>query len=156
MIKSGFYNSKNDDRLYNADQMNMPYKKIISNGVIPVPSSAFQVMASDGMAVQILAGNGLFGDRWAENDAPIIMQLDAAHATLDRIDLIVVRSDSSESVRDTGVFIKKGTPASSPVAPAIERGTYIQEYALAEVKVTKGALWFLHFSDPAGGYIDTI
>lgn len=139
MLKSGFYNSKNLDRLYNADMMNMPYKKIISNGVIPKPSSAFQVMASNGMAVQILAGNGLFGDRWAENDAPIIVQLDAAHATLDRIDLIVVRSDSSESVRDTGIFVKKGTPASSPVAPAVERSTYIQEYALAEVKVGKGA-----------------
>lgn len=139
MIKSGFYNSKNLDRLYNADQMNMPYKKIISNGVIPVPSSAFQVMASSGMAVQIMAGNGLFGDRWAENDAPIVMELDPAHATLDRIDLIVVRSDSNESVRDTGIFIKKGTPASSPVAPAIERSTYIQEYALAEVKIKKGS-----------------
>lgn len=139
MIRSGFYNSKNQDRLYSADEMNMPYKKIVSNGVIPVPSSAFQVMASSGMAVQIMAGNGLFGDRWAENDAPIIVELDAAHATLDRIDLIVVRSNSSESVRDTDIFIKKGTPASSPVAPEIERSTYIQEYALAEIRVGKGS-----------------
>lgn len=139
MIRSGFYNSKNNDRLYNADHMNMPYKKLISNGVIPVPSSAFQVMENDGMAVQIMPGNGLFGDRWAENDAPIVLELDAAHATLDRIDLIVVRSDNSESVRDTDVFIKKGAPSSAPVAPEVERNAYIQEYALAEIKVSKGS-----------------
>lgn len=138
MIKSGFYNSKNKDREYYAEDINMPYKRIISNGVIPVPSSSWQVMAGDGMAVKVKPGNGLFGDKWAENDADLTVTIDAAHSTLNRIDLIVVRADKNESVRDTGVFVIKGTPASSPVVPAITRDDYIDEYALAEIKVNKG------------------
>lgn len=138
MIRSGFYNSKSNDRPYYAEDINMPYKKIITNGVIPVPSSAFQVLAAEGMAVKIAPGNGLFGDRWAENTADLTLEIEAAHATLNRIDLIVIRSDSTETVRDTGAFVIKGTPASTPVAPQITRSDYIQEYALAEVRVNAG------------------
>ena len=139
MIRSGFYNSKSNDRQYYADDINMPYKRLVSNGVIPVPSSAFQVLAAGGMAVKIAAGNGLFGDRWAENTTDLTLELEPAHVTLNRIDLIVIRSDNTETVRDTGAFIIKGTPATSPVAPKINRTEYIQEYALAEVMVKAGA-----------------
>lgn len=138
MIKSGFYNSKGNDRQYYAEDINMPYKKIISNGVIPVPSSAFQVLAAEGMAVKIAPGNGMFGNRWAENTTDLVLEIDAAHATLNRIDLIVIRSDSTETVRNTDAFIIKGTPASAPVAPKITRSDYIQEYVLAEVRVNAG------------------
>lgn len=139
MIRSGFYNSKSNDRQYYADDINMPYKRLVSNGVIPVPSSAFQVLAAGGMAVKIAPGNGLFGDRWAENTTDLTLEVEPAHATLNRIDLIVIRSDNTETVRNTGAFIIKGTPATSPVAPEIARTEYIQEYALAEVMVKAGA-----------------
>lgn len=138
-IRAGFFNSVNGDRLYNAADMNMPYKKLISNGVISDTSSALQVTAGSGLTVNVQPGSGLFGDGWAVNDAPIALTLDAAHSTLNRIDLIVIRRDDNEDVRDAGVFIKKGTPASSPTAPAVERSTYIKEYALAEVYVAKQA-----------------
>lgn len=138
-IRSGFFNSLNDDRLYNAADMNMPYKKLISNGVIPDVSDALQVVASSGLTVNVKAGSGLFGDGWAVNDAPVALTLDASHATLDRIDLIVMRRDDNENVRATDLFIKKGTPASSPVAPTVERSTYIKEYALAEIHINAGA-----------------
>lgn len=134
-IRAGFFNSVNGDRLYNAADMNMPYKKLISNGVIPDVSSALQVMAAGGLTVTVQEGCGLFGDGWTVNDAPVALTLAAAHPTLNRIDLIVIRRDDNEDVRDTGVFVIKGTPASSPVAPGIERSTYIKEYALAEIYV---------------------
>ena len=138
-ISAGFFNSVNGDRLYNAADMNMPYKKLISNGVIPDTSSSLQVTAAGGLTVNVQAGSGLFGDGWAYNDAPVSLTLDVAHSTLSRIDLIVMRRDDNEDVRATGVFIKKGTPASSPVAPEIERSTYVKEYALAEVYVPSQA-----------------
>ena len=138
-IRAGFFNSVNGDRLYNAADMNMPYKKLISNGVIPDTSSSLQVTAAGGLTVNVQPGSGLFGDGWAVNDAPVALTLDAAHSTLDRIDLIVIRRDDNEDVRNTNVFVKKGTPASSPAAPAVERSTYIKEYALAEIRVAKQA-----------------
>lgn len=136
-ISSGFFNSVNGDRLYNAADMNMPYKKLISNGVIPETSSSLQVMAGNGLTVNVQSGSGLFGDGWCYNNAPISLTVDSAHPTLDRIDLVVMRRDDNEDVRNTGVFIKKGTPASVPRAPEIERSTYIKEYALAEIYVSK-------------------
>lgn len=138
-VRGGFYNSLNDDRLYSAADMNLPYKKLISNGVIPDVSTALQVVASSGLTINVLAGSGLFGDGWAVNDAPVALTLDAAHSTLNRIDLVVMRRDDNENVRATDLFIIKGTPGSSPVAPAVERSTYIKEYALAEIYVKAGA-----------------
>ncbi len=138
MIRSGFYNSKNNDRAYFAEDMNMPYKKIITNGVIPNPSSSFQVLAAGGMAIKISAGNGIFGDTWAENVADLVLPIEAAHATLDRIDIVVIRSDKSEAVRGTDAFIIKGTPATTPKAPQITRNDFVNEYCLAEVKVNAG------------------
>lgn len=137
-MKSGFYNSKDGDRKYNAADLNQPYKRIISNGVVPVPGNSLQVTAVDGMAIQVEAGFGIFGDGWAENDAPVTLTLNAAHSTLNRKDLIVVRRDDSESVRTTDFYVKTGTPATNPVAPTLERSAYIKEYALAEVYVGKG------------------
>lgn len=34
MISCGFFNAVNGDRTYNAEQMNNPYKRIVSNGVL--------------------------------------------------------------------------------------------------------------------------
>lgn len=138
-LRSGFYNSIGSDREYYADDMNMPYKKIITNGVIPVPSSSLQVMARSGLTVTVKPGNGLFADKWLENDADIVLTHEAAHATLARIDLVVVRVNENESVRNTSIVIIKGTPASNPVAPSYNRTTYINDYVLAQVKINAGA-----------------
>lgn len=137
-LRSGFYNDVNNDRLYTAEDINMPYKRLISNGVIPVPSSSFQVMANDGMSIKISPGNGLFGDKWAENDADLVLTHDAAHATLNRIDLVVIRANDNEAVRAAEAMIIKGTPASNPVAPSYNRTTYINDYVLAQVRINAG------------------
>lgn len=139
MIRSGFYNSKNSDRTYYAEDINMPYKKIVTNGVIPNPSSSFQVYAAGEMTVKVSAGNGLFGDTWAENTADIVLPIEAAHATMNRIDIVVIRSDKTESVRATDAFVITGTPATTPTAPEITRDDFINEYCLAEVYVDAGA-----------------
>lgn len=134
-MKSGFHNSINGDRKYNAEDMNRPYKDIVSNGVFPNPSTQFQVLASSGMSVSVSAGGGLFGNGWAYNDAPVLLTLDSAEATLSRIDAIVVKRDESESVRDTVLYVKKGTPAQNPVRPTMTRNEYVSEYCLATIVV---------------------
>lgn len=138
-LRFGFFNSVNSDREYYADDMNMPYKKILRNGVIPVPSSSMQVFANGGLKTKVSPGNGIFADKWLENDADIVLTHDAAHATLGRVDSVVVRVDENEAVRNVSIKINKGTPASNPVAPAIMRTEYINEYQLAAVRIPAGA-----------------
>lgn len=137
-MRSGFHNSINGDRKYNAQDMNMPYKDIISNGVFPNPSNQLQVTASSGMTVSVGVGGGLFGGGWAFNESAELVTLDSAEATLSRIDAIVVRRDDSEAVRNTTLIYKKGSPASSPVAPEMTRNDTINEYCLATIKITPG------------------
>lgn len=135
-IKSGFHNSINGDRKYNAEDMNRPYKDILSNGVFPNPSDQLQVFASSGMTVSVSSGGGLFGNGWAYNDAPVLLTLDPPEATLNRIDAVVIRRDDSESVRDTILTIKKGTPAQTPVRPTMVHDEYVDEYCLATIRIT--------------------
>lgn len=135
-MKSGFHNSINGDRKYNAEDMCRPYKDILSNGVFPNPSDQLQVFASSGMTVSVSSGGGLFGKGWAYNDAPVLLTLDSPEATLSRIDAIIVRRDDSESVRDTILTVKKGTPSTNPIAPTMVHNDYIDEYCLATIKVT--------------------
>ena len=69
-ITGGFFDSVNKDRLYTANQMNMPYKRVISDGVFPNknggPSGDFQVAAVSGMVVSVATGNAMIGGKWAE------------------------------------------------------------------------------------------
>ena len=137
-MKSGFHNSINGDRKYNAEDMNRPYKDIVSTGVFPNPSDQLQVFASSGMTVSVSAGGGLFGNGWAYNDASVLLTLDQAEATLSRIDAIVIKRDESEAVRDTVLEIKKGTPAQNPVRPTMIHDDYVDEYCLATILITPG------------------
>lgn len=137
-MKSGFHNSINGDRKYNAEDMNRPYKDIVSNGVFPNPSTQLQVFASSGMTVSVSPGGGLFGNGWAYNDASVLLTLDQAETTLSRIDAIVIKRDETEAVRDTVLEIKKGTPASSPVAPQMIHDDYVDEYCLATIFIAPG------------------
>lgn len=137
-IRSGFFNSVDGDRKYNADDMNRPYKNLIANGVFPNPSTNLQVLVSSGMTVQVLEGDGLFGGGWANNDAPVLLTLAPGETNLNRIDAIVIARDTSELVRSTTVYIKKGTPSSAPVAPTMIRNDYLNEYCLATVRVNSG------------------
>lgn len=134
-IKSGFHNSINGDRKYNAEDMNRPYKDIVSNGVFPNPSTQLQVFASSGMTVSVSAGGGLFGNGWAYNEATTLLTLNQAEATLPRIDAIVLRRDESEAVRDSVLMVKKGTPSQSPVRPEMVRDDYVNEYCLATIMI---------------------
>ncbi len=137
-MRGGFFNSVDGDRLYNAADMNMPYKNLISNGVFPNPSSNLQVMTSSGMTVQVLEGGGMFGDSWAYNDAPVLLTLDDAPANLNRVDAIIAKWDNTEPVRAVTLEVKKGTPASEPSVPAMIRGDSVNEYCLATVRITPG------------------
>ena len=137
-LKSGFHNSINGDRKYNAEDMNRPYKDIVSNGVFANPSTHLQVLESADMVVSVSPGGGLFGSGWAYNDAPVLLTLDQAEATLSRIDAVIVKRDDSELVRNSTLEIKKGTPAEIPVAPQMTRDDLVNEYCLATILIAPG------------------
>lgn len=138
-ITYGFFNSVNGDRKYNADDISNYFLKLISNGVFATPSNAMQVQANTGMTVQVSAGWGFIQCKWINNSAPYLLTLDASDVVLNRIDRVVLRLNASTSVRTMSIAIKKGTPASNPVAPTLTRVTGgIWELSLAQIYVGAG------------------
>ena len=87
-VSFGFFDSVNDDRLYNADDISNYFVKLITNGVFATPASAMQVQSNSGMTVKVSAGWGFISCKWVHNDAPYILTLDALDMVLNRIDLI--------------------------------------------------------------------
>ena len=140
-VKYGFFNSRLvdgvQDRLYNALDITSYFDKIIGNGVFVNPANSLQIMASSGLQVICKPGKGWIDGFYIVNDADLPMTIEAADVTLNRIDRIVFRLDKAN--RNMSVVIKKGTPATSPVAPGVTRTEEIKEYSLATVYVAKQA-----------------
>ncbi len=137
-ITSGFHNSKNGDRVYSASQMNEPYKHLVSNGVVPNPSDSLLVSPGNGLTVVVNSGFALIGSGWIRVNGSETIALDPAESTLKRIDMICLRWDDTDSVRTGTIVYKKGTPASSPVAPTLEKNDLVEELCLAKITMNAG------------------
>lgn len=137
-IKSGFFNSVGGDRSYKADFFAEYFASFIADGVFPNPSTGLQVMANTGMTVNIKAGKAWIKGYYFANDADYTLQLDVADGVLKRIDRIGLRLDFLS--REIVPVIIKGTFASSPVAPALQRDADAYEIALADVLINNGAI----------------
>lgn len=107
-------------------------------GIHPSMGDEFRVhqAASPNMTVVVEPGTacipgteaGSQGNYWAYNDAAVTLSITAAHATLPRIDIVVVNVRDtfySGSFNDSQLQVITGTPASSPVAPAAPNNAII-------------------------------
>lgn len=123
------------DREYSSGDFTKYLKGLVGSGVFPIPSNNLQVYAGTGMNVMVRPGMGWIDGHKLENDADFDLSIDAADVTLNRIDRVVMRLDVNNRLMD--IYVKKGTNASQPVAPSLERTDYIKEYSLAEITVNK-------------------
>ena len=136
-ISYGFFNSINQDRTYNADQMSEYFDGLVSNGVYESVGSAMQVTAGEGLAVNVQSGRAIIDCKWIKNDAAQAITLTAAHVLLPRYTAIVIRLDRSS--RMISIVAKDGTPASDPEKPSMTDDGQITELCLAYVYVGANA-----------------
>ena len=134
---SGFFNSVNGDRRYKAEDFADYFAAFIANGIFPNPSTGLQVITKENMTVTVKMGRAWINGYEYKNTSDLDKELDIADGVLNRIDRIVIRWINSE--RTVYCVIKKGTFASSPVAPALQRDVDAYELALADIKVKAGA-----------------
>lgn len=137
-IRSGFFNSVNGDRKYDASRFAEYFASFIGNGVFPQPNNNLQVIANNDMTVTIKAGKAWINGYILINDDDYILEIDPADGVLNRIDRIVARYDVVD--REIRLEVKKGTFASNPVAPALQRDSDAYELALADIYVGAGVL----------------
>lgn len=98
-------------------------------------SNSLQVTADTGMKVAVQKGGcNIEGSKGFE-DTVRSFTLSAAHSSLKRIDRIVARMDTSDSVRSVELYLKEGSPSSTPVAPDIIRESNYYEIVLADILI---------------------
>ena len=127
------------DRVYLAESFAKYFASFIGNGIFGGKSNELMVKqktAAD-MSVRVLSGQGWINGYWYENDNELSLAIDIADGVLNRIDIIVLRWDNSERV--IRLAVKKGTSATSPSAPTIQRGADLYELKLAQVYIKAGA-----------------
>ena len=139
-IRSGFFNSVNGDRKYDARRFAEYFASFIGNGIFPNPSTNLQVVAQTipDMTVIVRPGKAWINGYILINDDDYILQLEPADGVLNRIDRVVARYDTAD--REIRLEVKKGTFASSPVAPALQRDVDAYELGLADIYVGKGII----------------
>ena len=140
-VKAGFFDAINKDRTYSADDMNKPYRKLISEGVFATPkgtaSNYLQVLtATDGMNVIVKAGCGLIGEKWFENPSDLTITISQNTQTLTRIDSIIAQMDKTQAGRCGNIVYRTGTASSNPTHPQINTEENIIEYRLADITIS--------------------
>ena len=133
----GFFNSVNGDRVYNADQISEMFDGLITDGVYQNVGDGMQVVATDGMVINVSTGRARINSQWAKVDAPYSLTLNSAHVTLNRYTAICLRLNISE--REIELITRDGVNATAPVKPAIVRNGNYYELILAYVYVKAGA-----------------
>lgn len=136
---SGFFDSVDGDRLYNAAAFSAFYSMFFSDGVLTLPEDALLCEpAEDALAITVNPGNALVQGHYFLNPELTVMQLEAAHATYPRIDRVVLRYDNTTQGRSVSLAVITGTPASAPQAPALTRSDDVYELALCTVGIEAG------------------
>ena len=136
---SGFFNSVNGDRLYNADQMSRIFEGLITDGVYESVANKLAVQPNSGMTIQIATGRGWFGRHWVNNDSEYKLTVDQSDVILNRYVAVVIKVDDTDAVRDAVPYLKYSDYATTPVKPTMTRTETVKEYCLAYIYIKAGA-----------------
>ena len=133
-VKCGFFDSVGNDRLYSADQMNLPYNRLISNGIFAAQdgsaSTDFAVQsANNGMHITVKKGQGLFADKWFISDSDLDIVVPSNSGGASRIDSVIIQVDTRTSGRFGAVVYRTGGTS----APSINTDPDVKEYRVANI-----------------------
>lgn len=116
-------------------------RRFLATGVVDDSLNELAVSADgSAMSVSVATGDAFVEGFFYRNDAAKAMTISTAHATLGRIDTVVVRLD--RTANSATLVVVTGTAAASPVAPTLSATDSLYELPLANVRV-----------DPAVGVI---
>lgn len=135
-VSSGFFNSQNHDRRYDAEQMSQIFDGIIEDGVYQNVGTAFNVTAGPGnMQVTVGTGRAWLMNTWTLNDSNLVLDINAASLSSTRVDCIAIEVDKRKSVRENKIVYIFG---SGPDKPSLIEDTDHRQYPLAYVTVGTG------------------
>lgn len=136
MIKCGFFNSVNGDRVYGANDLNNFFEGIVSNGVFRKFKREMEVTAPGGMTVRVLPGKAICMEKYIHITAAEDITVESGNAQ-PRYDAVVISVSLDD--REGYLYIKKGEEAATPKPPALYDNDTVKEMALAYIYVPANA-----------------
>lgn len=130
-----FYNSVENDRVYDADDMTEWLKPFFVTGVF---NGQMEVTANDDMTVTVAAGYCNIEGKVKHYTQAQTFDLETASGTLNRIDAVVLRRNDTD--RDIQLLVIKGGYAENPTPPALVRNGAYYDLRLAEIYVAAGTV----------------
>lgn len=139
-VTSGFFNSINGDRKYDALQVGELFDGLILDGVYETIYNRFRVTPNNEFTIQVDSGRAWFKHTWIKNDNIKPLTLDLPHPSYDRIDAVVIEIDHRDYGRDDSIKIVKGTPSLSPERPTLIQTDELYQVPLAYITVRYTAI----------------
>lgn len=139
-VTSGFFNSVNHDRLYDAEQVSSMFDGIIEDGVYENVGEAFMVTSYTNTNNTVIVGTGRawFDHTWTVNDSQFSVTLSSPNTLLPRIDTIVIDVDRRDAVRQNAIEVMEGSYAEKPVPPSLFNDELHKQYPIANIYVAAG------------------
>ena len=132
-LNSGFFNSLNGDRKYDAEDFGKLFEGIITDGVFNNVGKKFEVTADGNNRVRVDTGRGWKSGVWFENDAPAAVALPVPEVGMNRVDSVVVKIDTTTRLATFEVV--KGTPKTGSWAiPSVTSTSTVKRVRLANVR----------------------
>jgi len=130
-----------DPSAYDQEQFAEVFSQLRKTGIDATKGYLLKVSAQTpaAMAVNVATGEAWIKGHWYQNTATKAISITAAHATLPRKDLIILRMTVTGSPGKIEAVVLTGTAASSPVAEALTQNASVYEIPLALVDVAAAA-----------------
>ena len=155
-VDGGFFNAVYNeetntyDRQYDAADMTMPYKRIVSDGIFgtvetvgddgqvdaPTPGNDFQVtkQTTGERQVVVARGNAIINSRWCELEQNAVVEVPANANQANRMDSVILQFNNNLDIRSFRIVYRTGSSATTP--PALTTATeQVKELRLANVLV---------------------
>lgn len=136
----GFFNAKNMDRVYTAEDFTGYLSSIICNGIFDTYGDCFSVTATDGLSVQIGTGKAWINGHYFTSDSAYTLDLSKyVDESLSRYVTIGISCDTSDNVRACKLEVNSGTAATSPEVHLFSNTDNKTYLTLAAIYLSGGA-----------------
>lgn len=134
-VSSGFFNSINHDRLYDAEQLSSIFDGIVVDGIYENFGEAFNVTAYPDANNTVLVGTGRawFNHTWTLNDSRFSITLDPPNEMLGRIDAIVIDVNKERDTRKNSIIYLRGDEATPDFPPTLINTENHHQYPIAYI-----------------------
>lgn len=132
-VTSGFYNSLNGDRKYNAEDFTHLFDGIINDGVFATVGNAFAVSPYSENTVHVDTGKAWFNHAWVKNDSILPLDLPVSELLQDRYDAIVIEVDHTDPVRNGTIKVVTGKPSTEAVWPTLTKSERVNQYPIVYI-----------------------